>query len=436
MRKSIIISLFLILFLATSSHAFFIRFFTSLTGDVAGSIDNVTCADVYGTEPSTSDGVGVVITSAGDVYFYYFDQSDTTATSSPDYIRCKTYTTSGVWILASAVGGTIVAQSNCATITEGVCLDTDDGKLYVWNGAAVVLAGVLDWQPLDSDLTSLAALTTDAFGRGLIELTTAAALLSAAGVVPVAATINTIDDCATTELFVGGGAGVAPVCTTATGTGAPVRAGSPEFTGTVTMEATSTPHVTMTDSDAAGVGNININSSGASTLNLNVDDASSGDDTPYIQLDGPNEQVEIKVPLLPEVGTGIPYFNIEAGNDTYQIDDDICQAQFYIIDVTGPPDTLTIEMPPDPICATGFIKKFCFMIISTNIGEITWDPDTSDDADVFRLPLSGASDPGVSIDLNDDADDGEGFCLLGRLAASSIEQWIVTDVIGEDAPVE
>ena len=36
---------------------------------------------------------------------------------------------------------------------------------------------------------------------------------------------------ATTELLVGGGAGVAPVWTTATGTGAPVRAGDPAFTG-------------------------------------------------------------------------------------------------------------------------------------------------------------------------------------------------------------
>ena len=38
-----------------------------------------------------------------------------------------------------------------------------------------------------------------------------------------AAEINTIDNCETTELFVGGGAGSAPVCTTANGTGAPVR---------------------------------------------------------------------------------------------------------------------------------------------------------------------------------------------------------------------
>lgn len=47
------------------------------------------------------------------------------------------------------------------------------------------------------------------------------------------AELLTIDDGAVTEILVGGGAGLAPVWTTATGTGAPVRAESPTFTGTV-----------------------------------------------------------------------------------------------------------------------------------------------------------------------------------------------------------
>jgi len=50
-------------------------------------------------------------------------------------------------------------------------------------------------------------------------------------------------------LFVGGGAGVAPVCTTATGTGAPVRAGSPALTGSPTVE-------TSIDPAGAGVGTL------------------------------------------------------------------------------------------------------------------------------------------------------------------------------------
>lgn len=46
------------------------------------------------------------------------------------------------------------------------------------------------------------------------------------------AELLTLDNGATTEILVGGGAGSAPVWTTATGTDAPVRAGSPTFTGT------------------------------------------------------------------------------------------------------------------------------------------------------------------------------------------------------------
>jgi hypothetical protein len=49
------------------------------------------------------------------------------------------------------------------------------------------------------------------------------------------AELLTLDDGATTEILVGGGAGSAPVWTTATGTGAPVRAGSPTLTGTLTV---------------------------------------------------------------------------------------------------------------------------------------------------------------------------------------------------------
>ena len=43
------------------------------------------------------------------------------------------------------------------------------------------------------------------------------------------------DDGATTEILVGGGVGSAPVWTTATGTGAPVRAGAPTLTGQATI---------------------------------------------------------------------------------------------------------------------------------------------------------------------------------------------------------
>lgn len=62
----------------------------------------------------------------------------------------------------------------------------DDGKLYTYDetGDAHELTDLAAvYQPLDSDLTALAALTTTAYGRALLELANAAALRTAAGLV-------------------------------------------------------------------------------------------------------------------------------------------------------------------------------------------------------------------------------------------------------------
>jgi len=98
MKRFLIAFLFILVLSPYGYAGIFTRFFTSLTGEVPGSVDNIDCDDVYGTGSSTDDGTGYVVTSSGSRYFYYFDQSATNATSSPDYIRCKNYTTSGVWI--------------------------------------------------------------------------------------------------------------------------------------------------------------------------------------------------------------------------------------------------------------------------------------------------------------------------------------------------
>lgn len=62
----------------------------------------------------------------------------------------------------------------------------DDGQVYAYNevGDAFALTDLSAvYQPIDSDLTALAALTTTPFGRGLLELANAAALRSTAGLV-------------------------------------------------------------------------------------------------------------------------------------------------------------------------------------------------------------------------------------------------------------
>lgn len=61
----------------------------------------------------------------------------------------------------------------------------DDGKAYTYNegGDAFALTDLAaSYQPLDSDLTAIAALTTTPFGRGLLALANAAALRTAADV--------------------------------------------------------------------------------------------------------------------------------------------------------------------------------------------------------------------------------------------------------------
>ena len=97
MKKFILsLSLAFLLICPNLSQAFFTRTFDSLTGQVVGSVDNVGCTEAGLVD---GDGTGIVITEDDEVYFYYFDKSAQNPTSSPDYIRCKNYTTSGVWIL-------------------------------------------------------------------------------------------------------------------------------------------------------------------------------------------------------------------------------------------------------------------------------------------------------------------------------------------------
>lgn len=81
-------------------------------------------------------------------------------------------------------------------------------------------------------LTDNAAVTVAQGGTGRATSTTAYALL-ASGTTATGAH-QTLANGATTEILVGGGASALPVWTTATGTGAPARAGSPTFTTQIT----------------------------------------------------------------------------------------------------------------------------------------------------------------------------------------------------------
>lgn len=108
-------------------------------------------------------------------------------------------------------------------------------------------------------------------GTGRSTSTTAYGLI-AAGTTSTGAH-QTLAAGATTEILIGGGAAALPVWTTATGTGSPVRAGSPTFTGTLNAAAaTLTGLLTGTDAtfSKAGVAQVTIKNTTGTTKNTQL----------------------------------------------------------------------------------------------------------------------------------------------------------------------
>ena len=84
--------------------------------------------------------------------------------------------------LIAAGTGVIVSQETATQVKTRLDLsgtNSGDQDLSSYATTAAVAAG---YQPLDSDLTAIAALSTTAFGRGLLALADAAALRSSAAV--------------------------------------------------------------------------------------------------------------------------------------------------------------------------------------------------------------------------------------------------------------
>ena len=86
----------------------------------------------------------------------------------------------GAW---GTITGTLSDQTDLQSALDGKAATSHTQNWSTILSTPTTLAGygISDAQPLDSDLTSIAALTTASFGRGLIELTDAASLRSAAG---------------------------------------------------------------------------------------------------------------------------------------------------------------------------------------------------------------------------------------------------------------
>lgn len=153
----------------------------------------------------------------------------------------------------SVLGVTGASTADVAAITAG-----SDFQVLRRSGSAVAFGSV----NLASSAAVTGALTVTNGGLGVTTLTTAYGLV-AAGTTATGA-VQTLAVGLTTELLVGGGAGALPVWTTATGTGAPVRAGSPTFTGTVTMDTLT---VTTLNFTTWGTGVVPANNGGTGVAN-------------------------------------------------------------------------------------------------------------------------------------------------------------------------
>jgi hypothetical protein len=241
--------------------------------------------------------------------------------------------------LALKLGG--VSLSDCSGITSGVCLDTDDGVVYVWNGAAVVTLVEALTSPTFTSVSVGGTAITD--GDATPSATGASFLYTAnTGATTITdfdGTLNDgqnlwvfVNDANTTFDFTSSGLeGSTEDITAATGQSylfiySTVDSQWHLARGTISPDdllgdntddglidqdiiegfgASATPAITMQDSDdEPGTASINANSSGGDnpvvmSIGVEEDDSES---VVYIELDGTNEDVEIKKVLVPEGG--------------------------------------------------------------------------------------------------------------------------------------
>jgi len=222
--------------LMEGSEASYIRAFTAINGGGTGAMDAISEASL-----STNDLGLVFDVSTKTMYFYKYNAAgtgteDTTHYSViyPDDRAGET----GDWELFTAMS---FAPSTDPTLT---LMDSDSPgvqKMAAWLKAAyidgadgsenadfiiqVIKGGADNTEVLRYD---------ESDDRWETDQGIAAATYTADSSISDAE-LQAIDDGATTHIPVGGGAGSAMVWTLATGTGAPVRAGSPAFTGEVTI---------------------------------------------------------------------------------------------------------------------------------------------------------------------------------------------------------
>lgn len=172
-------------------------------------------------------------------------------------------TTDGSNASWAAVSGTGTVTSVAQTFTGGL-ISVAGSPITTSGTLALTVAGTSGGIPYFSSGTTWAS--TAALGAGNILLG------GGAGSPPTSLTAG-----ATTTILVGGGAATAPVWTTATGSGSPVRGTSPSFTTNFTLANSATPSTTAvaetafdTNAWASGRGAVQVHDGTASTYLVGV----------------------------------------------------------------------------------------------------------------------------------------------------------------------